>query len=78
MNSKTERIGYRVASALLFHYGEIPIDTIKALPFFKNANESECVIQSLLNNINTEIYNKKISSEPISEWEKIIKIREKM
>ena len=75
MNLKTELIGFRVAIALLFHYGEISIDTIKALPFFTNTNEPEYVIRSILNNFDTEIYNKKISSKPISEWEKIIKFR---
>lgn len=75
MNAIHSEMGLKFASALLLHHGEISIEDIKAMPFFSDASESEAVIDSLKRTFNVEVYLKRISSEPIPEWEEVIKIK---
>jgi len=75
MITNTEEIGIKVASALLLQYGELSIEDIRAIPFLSYPDEVEKVVQQLTQLFNVEIYQKQISTDPIPEWEKIIKLK---
>jgi hypothetical protein len=75
MNTTTEKVGIKVASALLLQYGELSTEDIRAIPFLSHPGEAERVIQHLLQLFNVEIYQKQISSYPMLEWEEIIKLK---
>jgi len=76
MNIRSDKIGLRLASALLLHYGEVSVGDIRALPVFSRPEEAEAVIRALINNFKVEIYTKKVASKPIPEWEEIIRLQE--
>lgn len=78
MNIATERMGVKLASALLLHYGEVSMEDIRAMPFFASPDESEAVIRYLLATFNVEIYQRRISSYPMLQWEEVIGIRDPM
>jgi hypothetical protein len=71
----SEQIGLRIAGALLLHYGEISIRDIRALPFFTNPLQVENAVEFIMQNFNVETYVKLITSEPIPQWEKCLKLR---
>lgn len=75
MNINLDKIGLKVSIMLLLNSGEVSKDDIRSMPFFNNSNEPEAVIQFLLENYNVEICTKKISSEPIPEWEEVIRLK---
>ena len=75
MNIETDKLGLRVATALLLHHGEVSTNDIRSLPFFLNPDEPEAVIQSIIRNYTVEIYMKKVSSAPIPEWEEVIRLK---
>jgi len=75
MEMQTERIGLKVASAMLLHLGEISVRDIQAMPFFPNQNQIDGVLEFLMQNFNIEVYSRQISSYPIPEWEKIIRLK---
>jgi hypothetical protein len=75
MNIRLNEIGFRFASALLLHRGELSIGDIRALPFFSSPDESEAVIEALLKNFKVERYTKMVASRPIPEWEEIIRLK---
>jgi len=76
MNLRTDEVGLKIVSALLFHHGELSTADIRALPFFMKTEEQDAVIRFLLTHYNTEIYMRKVSSYPIPEWEEIIRLKE--
>lgn len=74
MSLCTDRLGLKVASALLLHHGEVSVSDIRSLPFFVSPEEPESVIRAILSNYNVELYTRKVSSEPIPEWEQVIRL----
>ena len=77
MSTTTEKIGVKLASALLLHYGELSIEDIRAMPFLTQPDEAEIVIRRLSEMFNVEIYSKKVSSYPMPEWEKMMRIKKR-
>ncbi len=76
MKYKTQDLGLRLASALLMHHGEIFVEDIRAMPFFKNLDESEAVIKALQKLFNVEIYTEKVAEWPIPQWKELIRLKE--
>jgi len=66
----------RVAAALLQQRGELSISDIKAIPFLFTPDEVETVVEYLISHLHGEIYQKKVSSRPISRWEQFIRIKQ--
>lgn len=66
----------RVAAALLQQRGELSINDIKAIPFLFTPDEVETVVEYLISHLHGEIYQKKVSSRPISRWEQFIRIKQ--
>lgn len=75
MKFRTQDLGLRLASALLMHHGELSVEDIRAMPFFKNFDESEAVIKALQRLFNAEIYTKKVTAWPISQWKELIRLK---
>jgi hypothetical protein len=73
--NRTAEIGCKVAGALLLYNGEISKEDIRSLRFFENYEESEIVIEYILTNFDVEVYTKKITSEPIPQWEEVIRLK---
>ena len=76
MRFRTEDIGLKFASALLLHCGEVSVEDIRAIPFFRSFDESEAVIKALQRRFKVEIYTRKVTAWPIPQWEEVIKLRE--
>jgi hypothetical protein len=74
----TDKVGVKLASALLLYYGEISKEDIRAIPFFANPGESEAAIKCLLGTFDVEVYQRKIASYPVPQWEEVIKVRDSM
>jgi len=70
-----ENIGFKVASALLLHHGELSVEQIKAMPFFRNSDESKAVIRLLQLKFNVETYTKKVTAQPIPQWEEVMRLK---
>ena len=70
-----EKIGLKLASALLLHKGELSIKDIRSMPFFTDPNQIATVTQFLIKTFNAEIYSKQVASFPILEWEQIIRLK---
>lgn len=75
MNPNIQKTALYLASALLLQKKEISVEDIKSIPFITSSDEAEAVISFLRENFKTEIYLKKISSQPILEWEEIIRLK---
>lgn len=75
MNTLSGKICLKLATALLLQHGEVSTEDIKAMPFFTDPSESEAVINSLIRTFNVEIYQKRVSLQPIPEWEEVIRIK---
>ena len=69
------KVSLKLASALLLHNGEVSVEDIKAMPFLTDPGESEAIINSLINTFNVEVCLKRVSLQPIPEWEEIIKLK---
>lgn len=76
MKFRPQDLGLRLASALLMRYGEVSVEDIRAIPLFKNFDESEAVIKALQKLFNVEIYTKKVTAWPILQWEELIRLKE--
>jgi len=76
MNIELEKAGLKIVTALLFRYGEISVESIRALPFLTRPGDSEMIIQTLLELFDVEIYKRKIPSYPIPEWEQVIRLKQ--
>lgn len=76
MKFRIQDLGLRFASALLMHHGEVSVEDIRAMPFFKNFDESEAVIKALQRMFNVEICTKKVTAWPIPQWKELIKLKE--
>jgi hypothetical protein len=75
MEFQTERIGLKLASAMLLHLGEISVKDIRAMPFFTNPDQIENVLEFLMRTFNAEIHSRRVASYPIPEWEQVIRLR---
>jgi hypothetical protein len=75
MMTTTEKIGIKLAGALLLQYGEISTEHIRAIPFLSKPDEAEKVISSVLQLFDTEVYQKMVSSYPTPQWEEIIRLK---
>lgn len=75
MEFRTERIGLKLAGALLLHRGELSTRDLRAMPFFTSPNQIETVIEFLIRTFSAEIYSKRVASYPIPEWEQVIRLR---
>jgi hypothetical protein len=75
MSTATERIGVKLAGALLLQYGEISTEYIRAMPFLSDPGEVEKVISELLKLFNVEVHQRMVSSHPTPEWEEIIMLK---
>lgn len=75
MNVGTENVGLKLVSALLLHHGKLSVRDIQAMPLFLKPNETEAVVEFLLRTFDAEIYSQLVASEPIPEWERIIRLR---
>ena len=71
----TTLLAVRVALALLRLRGELGMQEIEAIPFVGGGEEAEAVIDYLARHYNTEVYQKKIESDPILRWETFIRLR---
>lgn len=76
MSTRVDSLGLKVATALLMHEGEVSMTDIRSLPFFVSPEQPEAVIQAILGSYNVEVYTRRVSSEPIPEWEEFIRLRE--
>jgi len=75
MSTATEKIGVKLAGALLLQYGEISTEYIRAMPFLAEPHEAEKVIRNLLNLFDVEVYQRMVSSYPMPEWEEVIRLK---
>jgi hypothetical protein len=75
MNIDLQKAGLKIVTALLFRYGEISIESIRALPFLTRPGDSDLIIKTLLELFDVEIYRRKIDSYPIPEWEPVIRLK---
>jgi len=75
MNVRTEQLVFKLAGALLLQHGELSVKHIRAMPFCTNPNQIDAVIACLMRTFNAEIYQKRVASSPIPEWEEIIRLR---
>lgn len=77
MTSKysTQNIGLKLAGALLMYNGELSVNDIRAMPFFSSSDESELVIKALETSFKTERYTRKVTSQPIPQWEDVIRLK---
>jgi len=75
MSTTTEKIGVKLASALLLQYGEISTEHIRAMPFLAEPHEAEKVISNLLKLFDVEVYQRMVSSYPTPEWEEVIRLK---
>lgn len=71
---RTQNIGLKLASALLVYHGELSVKDIRAMPFF-TLDESEVVIKALETTFNTERYTRKVTAQPIPQWEDVIRLK---
>ncbi len=65
----------RIAARLLEQRGEISISDIKAIPFLSKPYEVNAVVEYLIHHLNGELFQRKVSSRPISRWEQFIRIK---
>lgn len=65
----------RIAATLLKQRGELSISDIRAIPSLLGSQEVAEVIDYLVSHFNGEIYQKKVKSRPIAQWEQFIRIR---
>jgi hypothetical protein len=72
----TQNIGLKLAGALLVYHGELSVNDIRAMPFFSGSDESELVIKALETSFKTERYTRKVTSQPIPQWEDVIRLKE--
>lgn len=77
MTSKysTQNIGLKLAGALLVYHGELSVNDIRAMPFFSSSDELELVIKVLETSFKTERYTRKVTSQPIPQWEDVIRLK---
>jgi len=75
MRYRAEDIGLKFATALLLHRGELSVEDIRAIPFFRSSDDSEAVIKALQANFVVDTYTRKVAAHPIPQWEEIIKLR---
>jgi hypothetical protein len=68
-------IGYKIASALLIQKGEVPIDTIKAIPFFTGPTYSEAAIEKILDEYEAERCLRQVPSSHTVDLEEIIRMK---
>lgn len=66
----------QVAATLLRRKGELSLSDIRAIPFLSTSQEVTTVIEYLVSNLHGEVYQKKVSSQPISRWEQFIRIKD--
>ena len=71
----TQNIGLKLAGALLMYNGELSVNDIRAMPFFSGSDESELVIKALETSFKTERYTRKVTSQPIPQWEDVIRLK---
>lgn len=76
MNPNIQKTVLYLASSLLLQQKEISVEDIRAMPFLRSPDEAEAVVSFLIENFKVEIYLKKVSSQPILEWEEVIRLKE--
>lgn len=75
MKTDMEKIGLKLAGALLLHKGELSVGDIQSMPFFTNPDQVEHVVQFLIRTFNARIYTKQVATYPLPEWEQIIMLK---
>jgi len=75
MALNTEAIVLKLAGALLVRHGELSIRDIRAMPFFTSPDQAEPVIDYLIRTFDAEVYSKRVASQPLPEWEQVIRLR---
>lgn len=73
-HDRTE-IAIHIAATILKQKGELSMSDIKAIPFLSNPQEVKKVIGYLIDHLNGEVYQRKVKSQPIAQWEQFIRIR---
>jgi len=68
-------VAIEIATILLKQKGELSISDIKAIPFLKSREVTK-VIDYLVTHLHGEVYQKKVKSRPIAQWEQFIRIRQ--
>ena len=66
----------RIATTLLKQKGELSISDIKAILSLSDSQEVVKVVDYLISHFNGELYQKKVKSRPIAQWEQFIRIKQ--
>ena len=75
-NDDATKAAISIAASMLKQKGELSLSDIQAIPFLSNSHQVEDVVEYLVNHLHGRIYQKKVSSRPISRWEQIIELRD--
>ncbi len=68
-------VAIRIATTLLKQRGELSTSDIKAILSLSGSQEVAKVVDYLVSHFNGELYQKKVKSHPIAQWEQFIRIR---
>ena len=74
-NDRNIRLGTKLASMLLLHWGELSINDIAALPMFEDEEQAASVMAVLLQHFDAEIQQRRIEPSDVPTWEEVIVLR---
>ncbi len=75
ITSISNEITIKLASALLLQNKELSLDDIRAIPFLENAQDAGFIVEALSKIFDTEIYQRRIPSSSVPQWEEIIRLK---